>query len=482
MSLINKKNYHYLFLILILADAVFSFFQHLHMPLDGDMAGVILPSEAYAPLMKDPFGMGVLLHDQVYASPNRFFAHWIMSGYYKTTPFLLQNFVSPLDSIYLSGAIAKIAIQIFLTWILARFISGSGKIFGKNFLLASLLIVPFFQTDGYNSLMGIIDRSVTYTFFYALPMGVLLTFLLPFYERYFLGKDVKWSLCLKVYLIVAAIFISFSCPIIPGIILILGLSIILVSWWNYFRGTAEKNHVKAFLSAIKKIPGMIMWTWLFVIFLSAYSIYLGGFSAENPHAAIPLADRYASLFQGLLKMITQKLGFPVIILFTIVNILLIKRKHSQSDFLLVRNLLIGFGLFTLAYLILLPLGGYREYRPNIIRRDTIMPVVLALFFLFSWTSDMVLKLTIMKRRRLYILLIAAILVFFTINDNPDFSQDDCERAALVQLQQSPEKITRLDNSCTVMSWHIMTDYHESEVRGQILKYWGVLEEEKYYYQ
>jgi hypothetical protein len=167
---------------------------------------------------------------------------------------------------------------------------------------------------------------------------------------------------------------------------------------------------------------------------------------------------------------------------TLLNVILLKRFESHEEYQLLKKILICFNLFALAYLILLPLGGYREYRPNIIRRDTLMPVILALFFLFGRTSFLVLKVTSIKRKKLYILLLAGVLIFFTINDNPDFKEDVCERKALVQLQQSPEKIVRLDNSCTVMSWHIITDYRESEVRGQLLKYWGVLDAEKWYWQ
>ena len=43
--------------MLLLADLTYSFVQHYSMPLDGDMAGGIVPAEDVKPILKDPFGI-----------------------------------------------------------------------------------------------------------------------------------------------------------------------------------------------------------------------------------------------------------------------------------------------------------------------------------------------------------------------------------------------------------------------------------------
>ncbi|HWZ21684.1 MAG TPA: hypothetical protein VNW06_03470, partial [Cytophagaceae bacterium] len=121
----EKKNFWNFFLILLLlTDVCISFFQHIHFSLDGDMASIIVFSGGYTKVLHDPFGLTVLTENSIHAAPNRFFAHWFMSVYFKTAPFFFQLFSDPLDSIYLACGFAKIVIQVGLILILAMYISG----------------------------------------------------------------------------------------------------------------------------------------------------------------------------------------------------------------------------------------------------------------------------------------------------------------------------------------------------------------------
>src|SRR4051812_14021569 len=90
-----------LLVLFIVYDTCRSFEQHLQMPLDGDIANIVLPVEVFKPAMSDPFAFRVLFHAKKYHAPNRAFAHWSMSLYYKTVPFVFQKFTSPVNSIYL---------------------------------------------------------------------------------------------------------------------------------------------------------------------------------------------------------------------------------------------------------------------------------------------------------------------------------------------------------------------------------------------
>jgi hypothetical protein len=57
-----KGSYRWLFLALIIADLIYSWFQFYHTPLDGDLAAMVLPAPEYRQSMNDPFGISVLLH------------------------------------------------------------------------------------------------------------------------------------------------------------------------------------------------------------------------------------------------------------------------------------------------------------------------------------------------------------------------------------------------------------------------------------
>lgn len=155
------KHLYRVLLILLLLDLVYSFYQHYHMPLDGDMSEIILPTptKGYYQVLQDPFGLQVLFEGETYANPNRFFAHWVASTYFKYVPKVLQQFVEPIESIYLSSAIAKIIIQLLIIYLLAVFISNTWNLRKVELLIAAILITPLFQTSGFSRTIGIIDRS-----------------------------------------------------------------------------------------------------------------------------------------------------------------------------------------------------------------------------------------------------------------------------------------------------------------------------------
>lgn len=195
-----KKNLHIIFLLLLLIDTGYSFRQYLYTELDGDMADIIIPSHWYQKVLDDPFGLEVLLKNEVYCAPNRFFLHWTFSKYFKVVPVLLQNIFNPIDSVYIACAVGKTVIQVFIILLLASYISGKKKIFSKEYLTGAVLVAPFFISYQYWRL-GIIDSNVTFAFSYALPVGMLMLFFLPFFKNLFYGKEMNTNIFYRIYLI-----------------------------------------------------------------------------------------------------------------------------------------------------------------------------------------------------------------------------------------------------------------------------------------
>ena len=98
----------------------------------------------------------------------------------------------------------------------------------------------------------------------------------------------------------------------------------------------------------------------------------------------------------------------------LINIAVIRIKNKDdSDSRKIIQLLKFIGLFALIYLLLLPLGGYREYRPYIIRRDTFMPIWMLLFFFYGITTLHIVKNVRMKLKKFYYL----VLLFDFINNS-----------------------------------------------------------------
>jgi hypothetical protein len=471
--------------IMLLADLSFSAYQHFHTPLGGDMPDVILPSpgHGYYEVLHDPFGLNVLLHSQSYANPNRFFAHWSASNYFKNVPVFLQRFTGPIDSVYLSSAIIKILTQALIIYLLAFYISNSGSVFNKKFLLAAVLVTPFFQAAGFCRTMGIIDQSVIYTFFYAFPLALLLLFFLPFFRKIYYWKNKPIGLPVKVLLAVLIIVLALNGPLIPGVVLIACPLFVLSAFIKNYREQGESVHpASRAMISIKKIPGFILWMFTFFCLMSLYSLFIGMNNSLNLTDTLSLAGRFERIPTGIYNLLTKKIAFPLILSVIVLNTIIINKYYKTGEGRKIINLLKWFGIFAVVYILLLPFGGYRGYRENIVRYDTIMPVTLGLLFFFGKTTFYLAENIIKRSVFVYGLGIVAVLAIFTVADSLDTRHYNCERNAIEQLADSAEKTVHLKGNCPVMDWKIITNPGMSASNAELFRYWNITQENKLYYQ
>ena len=142
------------------------------------------------------------------------------------------------------------------------------------------------------------------------------------------------------------------------------------------------------------------------------------------------------------------------------------------------------GLFALIYLLLLPLGGYREYRPLIVRRDSIMPIILGGMAFYGLSTYFLLYHLPAHIRRWYI---AGVVLFAAIYINADsfrlqdLQSNRCEREGLERLAEATEPVVRVSGECAVMAWWKINDPKYSETNAQLLEYWGITKGKKLYY-
>ncbi len=265
----NKKILYLVLMVLVIIDFGYSFYQYYHSPLFGDMADVIMPTKDYGyyKVLSDPFGIDVIKNNAIYPNPNRFFAHYITSQYFLTAPLILQNFTNPINSIYLSSAIIKIITHLLIVYLLATYISKTKNIFKFNFIIATILIIPFFQYNGYNRYMGIIDKSAIYTFFYALSLAFLLYFYYPFYQNIYNNKSLKFTYAKHIFYLFFIIFLSFNGPLITGVALIVNTIILFNMFINKYNQTT--NNLPLFTRFIISIKKLIK----FIYSILFYSIY-----------------------------------------------------------------------------------------------------------------------------------------------------------------------------------------------------------------
>lgn len=478
-TMFRKNILSIILMLFLICDLAYSFRQHLSQPLDGDLPWNVVPADEVKPILADPLGLSVITRNAVYPNPNRYFCHITIKSWYEIVPVGLQRFISPVDSVYLASAIFKILIQALFIFLLAVAISGTFHVFNIDFLIAAILVTPFFQTEGYQSYMGIIDSAPTYVFFYAMPLALLMILMLPFHLKFYHRKPnppLKWYLLLGIPL---AVVVCFSGPLNPGVILVSSFVYFVGSWLENYRVQPRTNIFRRWANSIIRIPTVFWYCLLPVSLLSLYSLYLGSFNSNN--ISVPILSLYSKLPAGIANLFFTKLGYPVLFFILATNFLLVKRTHDTVQGRKIIQLFTGLGLFALIYILLLPMGGYRENRPNIIRYDTFMPVLIGMIFVAGLSTLFLFKALERKSLNWYIPLIAGVLVLFTLNDQPLFHKADSQKSALRQIAESPSDTIGLAPDCNLIYWGKLHKPEDSKLVSRMLTKWRITDHDKLFY-
>ncbi|MBD2723435.1 hypothetical protein [Hymenobacter armeniacus] len=473
-----------LLLTFIILDTAYTFWQNYQLPLDGDMVTIVLPGEKCVPIMHDPFGWSVITQNAVYAGTNRFFAHAAMTLYWKTMPFLLQLFTTPINSLYVASALFNTGVQVGVMLLLAAYIqlSVGAKRSRWGYWVGAALLVPLFQTDGFSYQMGITNMAVTYTFFYGLPMMLLLVLLWPFYKAAYLQQPFRvrpWQAMLLVLLMVV---LAFNGPIVMAAVSVMLLGVAIYWLWRQAKPVPTADAPRTLATGWLSNQALLL---LFVFgVLDLYSLYIGRNEAEATHVNT-LWERYQMLPGGILSEGFGQWGLRLLVLMVIVNTQLVRwllpASADRNRVLLLMRLA---GLFIVVFVALIPFGGYRVYRPNLIRGDVTIPATIALLLAFGVSTYYLLLHLGSRVRTSYLAVILVGAGYFMYADAvlqmPTNNQ--CERFALEQIQDSPEPVVRLYVYCNVLSWGLMSDYKASDINADMLQYWGVTDRRKLYYQ
>ncbi|MCO6492993.1 MAG: hypothetical protein J5I98_31530 [Phaeodactylibacter sp.] len=493
-------------LILLGIDLGYTFMQQYALPLDGDLAPIVVPSEKYEAVMSSPFGWKAIRQDTAYAGANRFFVHWGMYHYFRNVPLALQRIASPIDSAYLSAALLKTAFHAVLLGLLALYIGRFLSLPFSCWLLPAILVAPLFQSAGYYAnLMAVVEGAPTYACFYAFPAILLLLYYYPAYRAFVRGQPVSlgWGGLAGVFIL--AVVLPFTGPLVPGIVLVLSL-LMGLSWGHrFFIGGGKEAEAGLF----HQLPAGYWASMAALNLLCLYSLYIGTFNIEQ-NDTVSLFDRYAKLPEGLFHQFTRKPGPAVLLLMILANALLLHYKVKNEHARQALRILGWIGLFSFIYILLLPLGGYRDYRALIIRRDTILPILLALFYFWGLSATLLMlygkrkwasfaEASAAKRRwkskiknhpsqikkgtwPWYSGLAIAVFLLFTLADEPNFEANACQRAAFEQLQEATSDVVRLSDDCLVLAWAPVDDPAYSRLPCELLALWGVVAEGRRFYQ
>ena len=468
---LNKDRLLIIFAVIILmGDFTFSFIQYYNTPLFGDLAGHVLPDKLIQPVFDDPFGFNLLMTGESHSNPNRFFAHWAVAEYFQYFPLWLQNFTNPINSVYLASAVAKLAVQLLFVYILAFFSSGNANPAKKNFLIAAVIIAPLFQAYGFWSRMGIVDKSIVYTFFYAIPLVILMLFFLPVFNR--LRNRTKITTIHYFYMVPLVVILPLSGPLVPAVILIVSFLIFL----NLFIRTEERN----LMSYLKSVPKSFYFLLIPINLWSLYSLFLGFYNSNYSGEMISLAERFSRLPEGVFSQLFHSLGFPLMLLFLGFNTWYIKKVNNHEGKKLLR-ILIWIGVFALLYILLLPFGGYRPYRQRIIRYDTFMPVTVALIYYFGASTYFLINHLKKNNKQRYVFAVILCLLLFTFADMKGIGRNHCERQAFEIMAHSNDSIITIPKDCFVLDWQNVHDYRQTEIKAELINYWRITDKKILFY-
>ena len=470
-----KHWFYFLLIVILVVDLGYSFMQHYSEVVDGDVARITL---AYKEVLNDPFGMKVVLEGKYYPNPNRYFAHLIQSEYFLKVPLALQFFFDPIESIYISCALLKLMIQIGFIWLLTIYANGSIRVRSLSFLWTTLLIFPFIQNTQFNSYLGLILESITYTISYSLPLVLFLLFLLPYYQQAIQERSFLQSNWIQLLWMGLSVFIILNGPLVPPLVLLI-LPTILFFWWvRSVDFSTQQGIINNAMKGVLKMPRRLTLLSVWTILFSLYSFYLGTYNVDN--VTIPLSERYQLMSQGLIKHLSTKLAFPLLLGFSILNTVLISKfqeKEAQFKYGLYKSI----AVLSIIYILLLPFGGYREYRPLIINGDTMMPISIALIFCFASSSRYLLLAYRNRAKKLFLFGVSFVLIYFMVADRPNFGKHDCEKEMLTLISQATTKEVKILQPCSVMTWDTISNKHASNYNCELLQIWGITEVVELYY-
>jgi hypothetical protein len=155
----------------------------------------------------------------------------------------------------------------------------------------------------------------------------------------------------------------------------------------------------------------------------------------------------------------------------------INRDYVQSKFF--RFFVWGLAIISI-YIFLLPLGGYRVYRPYILRFDTLLPMNIFLIWLFAFSSHYLLNRLDLRLKKMYLVPLLLMLVVFYAVDKLKMDSYDCQNDKLHRLQQETQEPIVLNKDCFVLTWEPNNWEEQKHGINLMLIRWGILSKEKKY--
>lgn len=446
-------------ILFLLFDILFSAYHYYHLNLDGDLPKLAVPILWYEDVLNDPFGFKAVTQHISYGGAGRYMCHQLSVLWceyvFRAIHFFVKN---PIVCVYLTTSCLATCIHLGFIWLTKQYVEVTTKLNSLTVLLVCCLATVFVQYNKYYDAIGIIDRSASYAIFYALPLLLLAWFFLPFYKGYHTG-EINFSIFQHARHLLLALFLAFSSPLAQPIIFL------IVCWLIFFYLIQSKQ---SSLKNLFKNKTFLFHTSLLLI-LAVYAFYVSRFNSER-NLSMSLGQRYFLMLKGLYYIFTLRSAFLYIGILAIINIYFLFRNRLDVEYKKRLNILIPLTCFVFSYLFLLPIGGYRSYRPYIIRYDTLLPVTFMIVFFLVSTSVFI--FSTFKSSRLksgYGLILMVFIGIFTLYDlNPEKSVNACQKQSLYFLHENKDSVLTIPRDCALGTWSTQ-DFDDEQTQIMLTK-------------
>jgi hypothetical protein len=351
----------------ILADLWHTGLWFSRMQVDPDLSRVAGPTKSYAHVLHDPFGFAGLQTGLRYPGAGRFMAHVTTKAWADHALGWMHVVVSdPVRSLYLALALTAVLVHLGLLVVGCGYLRVYQPMTPTSTIFAAFGLSLLVQLAEQRFYVGIIDHSMSYTFAYAIPLLALAGFFLPVY-RSLLHTDYVPSRFATAALAPVALYLAFSGPLVQPVVALIGV---------LFVG-AQAIRRNRLLVHRRLVPGLVL-----LAVSSAWGMYVSQFNSESA-TSVTVRTRYSLLRHGLFEVLVRPSSpWPLLLAALIFLYRFVSRSSPDPVRLLLRkHMLVGVG-FSVAWLTLLPLGGYRNYRPFILSSVTLLPITLIAVYLF----------------------------------------------------------------------------------------------------
>ena len=241
-----------------------------------------------------------------------------------------------------------------------------------------------------------------------------------------------------------------------------------------------------FLLFIKKMDRRMYLFLIPISILALYSTFLGTYDNAYREVQPSLKALYLILPKGIWNYFFESLYYLIILFLLLINYLIIFFKYkNEPQSKRIVNLYKFLLVFAVIYILFLPFGGYRPYRPFILRFETCLPITILSMITIAYGFLFIVRKLLNEKWTYYLKIIypsvfLLITMFFTFRDGIQI-RNECEKLSLYIIANSEEDVVVLENDCAVVGWGPIYNPEDSKHYGELLYLWKITDKPKLYY-